>query len=397
MPRKVATKALVAPTLDEDAAERKRVLNVLAQRRYRKKKRERLQALESRANDPGKSPSLSMAISPEARDASATPMSTLEHQGQSLGQLSFSYSPAVFEEYHQTAKENTPFILPTSDQSGPSNQDLPSVAAEHDDSDAWRSLVLSETDSFGSFFDMPVLDLEPDPGSLSELDEQLELPAIPGSGHDISEELQAYDTTFFTFPDDHTLEVPSLTLLNAAMRVAAQLKVSDIIWDIAAISPFYQPSSSSSSDISLSPPALESGLSTSRPSPTNSSSQVDLTDLPLHLQPTQTQRSIAHHPLLDLLPWPNARDKLIQVFHLPVHMRPGNAQDPMGLVRFVYDMEDDSGEGVTITGQNPFEPGTWEIGQLVFERWWWAFDTGVVEGSNRSRKNRGKARLAIKG
>lgn len=34
MARKAATKALVAPTLDEDAAERKRVLNVLAQRRY---------------------------------------------------------------------------------------------------------------------------------------------------------------------------------------------------------------------------------------------------------------------------------------------------------------------------------------------------------------------------
>lgn len=362
-----------------------------------KKKRERLQVLESRANDPVKTPSLSMTVSPEARDASATPTSTLEHQGQSLSQLSFSYSPAVFEEYHQTAKENTPFFLPISEQSGPSNQDLPSAAAEHDDSEAWRSLVLSETDAFGSFFDIPALELEPDPGSLSELNEQLanDLPGITGGGHDISEELQAYDTTFFTFPDDHILEVPSLTLLNAAMRVAAQLKVSDIIWDIAAISPFYQPSSSGSSDTSLSPPALESGLSTSRPSPTNSSSQVDLTELPLHLQPTRTQRSIAHHPLLDLLPWPSARDKLIQVFHLPVHMRPGNAQDPMGLVRFVYDMEDDSGEGVTITGQNPFEPGTWEIGQLVFERWWWAFDTGVIEGSNRSRKNRGKARLAI--
>lgn len=76
-------------------------------------------------------------------------------------------------------------------------------------------------------------------------------------------------------------------------------------------------------------------------------------------------------------------------------MRPGNAQDPMGLVRLVYDMEDDSGEGITITGQNPFEAGTWEIGQLVFERWWWAFDTGVVEGSNRSRRSRGKERLAI--
>lgn len=36
MARKPATKAPVPPTLGEDAAERKRVLNILAQRRYRK-------------------------------------------------------------------------------------------------------------------------------------------------------------------------------------------------------------------------------------------------------------------------------------------------------------------------------------------------------------------------
>jgi hypothetical protein len=36
MARKAATKVPVPPTLSEDAAERKRVLNILAQRRYRK-------------------------------------------------------------------------------------------------------------------------------------------------------------------------------------------------------------------------------------------------------------------------------------------------------------------------------------------------------------------------
>jgi hypothetical protein len=36
MARKAATKVPVPPTLGEDAAERKRVLNILAQRRYRK-------------------------------------------------------------------------------------------------------------------------------------------------------------------------------------------------------------------------------------------------------------------------------------------------------------------------------------------------------------------------
>ncbi|KAJ5090730.1 hypothetical protein N7532_009414 [Penicillium argentinense] len=243
-------------------------------------------------------------------------------------------------------------------------------------------------------------DLETELHNLGDLNKQFGNGFTSFQGSDtfnISEELQADDTAFFTFPDDHTLEVPSLTLLNAAMRVAQQLNVSDIIWDMTAISPFYQGLHHSDSDSSLSPPSLDSGLSTSRPSPTNSSLQMDPNELPLHLQPTRTQRLIAHHPLLDLLPWPSTRDKMIQVFNLPVHMRPSNAQDPMGLVRFVYDMEDESGEGVLVTGQNPFEPGTWEIGQLLFEKWWWAFDTAVVESSNRSRKNRGKAKLVIRG
>lgn len=341
---------------------------------------------------------MSVTISPGARDASVTSTPTSESQGQALGQLSSSYVPETFQEYYGTTKGNASFSLSILEPSGPSNQDFPSATSEHDESEACGNLTFPGEDPFRSFLEVPDLEMGPDSGFLSELDEQLvgELPGMTGDDHGISEELQSYDTTFFTFPDDHTLEVPSLTLLNAAMRVASQLKVSDIIWDIAAISPFYQPSCSENSDISLSPPALESGLSTSRPSPTSSNSRIDLTELPMHLQPTKTQRSIAHHPLLDLLPWPSARDKLIQVFHLPVHMRPANAQDPMGLIRFVYDMEDDSGEGVTITGQNPFEPGTWEIGQLVFQRWWWAFDTGAIEGSNRSRKSRGKARLAIK-
>src|SRR2546430_11991253 len=39
---------LPVPGRDGDAAERKRVLNVLAQRRYRKRKREHLQELESK-------------------------------------------------------------------------------------------------------------------------------------------------------------------------------------------------------------------------------------------------------------------------------------------------------------------------------------------------------------
>lgn len=215
--------------------------------------------------------------------------------------------------------------------------------------------------------------------------------SIDGS-HDLSAELQADDTSFFTFPDDRILEVPSLTLLNAAVKVAQRLNLNNLIWDFTAVSPFYNPESSNSSISS--PSSLETGLSISATSPASS---VDLTELPPHLLPTRTQCMIPHHPIIDLLPWPSTRDKLIQVFHLPVNLRPSTAQDPMGLLRLVYDMEDGGGEGMRISGDDPFEPSVWEIGQVMFERWWWAFEISVVERCNRARGNRGERVLSLEG
>ncbi|KAH8424238.1 bZIP transcription factor [Aspergillus melleus] len=49
MAPKRKAKQLVVPDIAEDAAERKRVLNILAQRRYRQRRKDHLTALESRA------------------------------------------------------------------------------------------------------------------------------------------------------------------------------------------------------------------------------------------------------------------------------------------------------------------------------------------------------------
>lgn len=220
----------------------------------------------------------------------------------------------------------------------------------------------------------------------------------PKATHDISAALQTEDTLSFTFPDDRVLEVPSLDLLNAAMKVAQRLNVSNLIWDFSAISPFYQESSSSSPlSISSQPSsttpsqASESSLSSQR----SASSSTNPDTLPAHLRPTSIQRLIPHHPILDLLPWPSTRNKLIQVFNLPAEVRPDSAQDPMALLRLVQDLEDDGGEGVRISGRDPFEPQSWEIGQIMLERWWWAFEIGVVEASNRARMKRGEKRLTL--
>ncbi|KAF3016925.1 hypothetical protein E8E15_003329 [Penicillium rubens] len=171
-----------------------------------------------------------------------------------------------------------------------------------------------------------------------------QLPDIPNFPSNITAELQDDDTTSFSFPDDRILEVPSLTLLNAAMKIAQRLNIADLIWDMSAVSPFFENKSSQSS--MADPPSLTSSPTSGPSSRTSPSYPMPFDELPSHLQPTPTQRLIPHHPVLDLLPWPSTRDKLIQVFNLPVNMRPQTAQDPMGIVRLVYDMEDPSGEGM---------------------------------------------------
>jgi Domain of unknown function (DUF3425) len=101
---------------------------------------------------------------------------------------------------------------------------------------------------------------------------------------------------------------------------------------------------------------------------------VDVAALPENLRPTRTQRLVPHHPLLDILPWPGVRDKLILFFAQPVGVR------PPGLDRgqLVADLEDEA-EGVVVRaeGMEPWEMGSWEVGKAIEKRWWFVLDSKV--------------------
>lgn len=56
---------------------------------------------------------------------------------------------------------------------------------------------------------------------------------------------------------------------------------------------------------------------------------------------------------------------------------------------------EDPAEGMRVGGDDPFEAGEWEVGQAVFEKWWWAFDGKVVERSNMLRRQRGEKGLVL--
>lgn len=175
-------------------------------------------------------------------------------------------------------------------------------------------------------------------------------------------ELQALESSQFTFPDDANLLVPELKVIKAGLEMATLLNCGDALWDPRATRLF----TSTTLSIAL-PPSLE---------------------------PTEVQGKIPHHPLLDILPWPSVRNKFIYIFSQPVELRPKAAQDPMALINLQYDLED-TAEGVRILSEDCYNGKNWEIGQVVFQNWWWALDRGVVEHSNKLRARRGAPPLRL--
>jgi len=154
------------------------------------------------------------------------------------------------------------------------------------------------------------------------------------------------------------------TTLRAFLRIAARMNCADELWDLTALSPFF------------------TGKSTGT--------------LPKAWQPTPNQILLAHHPLLDFLPWPSAREKILAMFSLDDSAKPDHAKGQLGFVSFAYDVED-AHEGLRVWGSDPCVPEAWEIGQLLFERWWFIFDQEIIEQSNRWRRARGSPPLKISG
>ena len=159
---------------------------------------------------------------------------------------------------------------------------------------------------------------------------------------------------------DDVLDVPILKTLKAGGMIAQMMGCETLLWD----------------------PASRWTITTPH-----------LAGLPQSMQPTQAQMTIPHHPLFDILPWPQLRTKLICVFSLPEQQRPSNARDEMALVRCAYDIED-STDGFRVNGEG-MEMDDWEVGEVFFKNWWWALDKSIVETSNAWRQKRGQSRLSI--
>ncbi|KAL4929988.1 uncharacterized protein BDV17DRAFT_290337 [Aspergillus undulatus] len=378
---------LAVPDITEDAAERKRILNVLAQRRYRKRKKDLLQSLQKQIGRQGKTAEGAEGSSnsePLHFPRVGIPLSAIDPDF-----ISRSTEPLLDQDIDATEPFQDSFNAPLPDIARPPSPEFQFLS------------FLSTPDFFipqipdnNPFVNPSSLALQPSSdANRNDEDQLLNLPnptfANDTTAADLSDHLQTSESALFTFPDDSILEVPRMKLFNAAMVVALRLGIADTLWELSAVSPFYKSNPAGKAT------CLALNSSSSSSSASASSLFPEWASLPVHLRPTPSQLLLPHHPMLDILPWPSTRDKLIQIFNFPPHLRPQAARDPIGMLRLAYDMEDEGGEGMRIAGEDVFEPDGWEIGQLVFERWWWAFEGDVVERCDRARRRRGEVGLVL--
>src|SRR5271170_2115347 len=180
----------------------------------------------------------------------------------------------------------------------------------------------------------------------------------------------------FSFNDEAYVTTPGLSVVRAHVTILQHMhrncgKID--IWNPFTVSPFYQPDAPSAS-----PPPLAFVL-------------------PDNYHPTALQKAVKHHPVLDLLPWPSVRSKILHILTLPQEVRPQRAKGDMPSVtmQLIFDMKD-AGGGLRVWGSNPFDENNWEVGPVFFQQWWWALNSEIVKRSNQIRMQRGEDTLRLR-
>ncbi|KAK1827504.1 hypothetical protein QBC39DRAFT_266948 [Podospora conica] len=293
------------PNIDEDAAERKRLLNVLAQRRYRQRKR---QSRPATANDGGCEGSAGGTVDVE------------------LSQVS----------EQQETSDISPLDVPSSEAVDP----LLSLDLGGALDPRWLAQTSMDASTSLTVASVPTSD-----------------PLSPGFLHGSNGDSAT------SFPDSYLLPMSDMTLVRAMLRVAGRINAHSV-WELTANSPFH---------LGTSPPADQ---------------------LPTTWQPTASQLLMPHHPIIDLLPWPTARDRILGILSLPDEARPPAARGDLAVVNFAYDIEDGA-EGLRVWGADPYDETCWEVGQLAFAKWWFIFERSVIERSNYWRALRGAPPLRM--
>ncbi|KAH9203764.1 hypothetical protein DL95DRAFT_500625 [Leptodontidium sp. 2 PMI_412] len=231
----------VPPLEDPD---RKRVLNVLAQRRYRQRQRQRLEELERKANQLSR---LSPRSSPQSEGSMIITSNDEQHSEPEVpGQVSYSFSIGSNESFAgllDTAMQGNGSLWSNPTEPEPCNH----ASDEHD-----PSLEMAGGEVMTSW--------------VTDGSNALRLYS------DMSGELQDLETNQHQFPADALLDVSELKVVRAIFEIAILLRCQDTIWDVGALRTFSETTSPGGAP------------------------------LPPSFLPTEEQKEFPHHPALDILP-----------------------------------------------------------------------------------------------
>jgi hypothetical protein len=366
--------------------DRKRVLNVLAQRRYRK----------SHVNSASYGSMLTSRVGQRRREKIAA----LEAQAKSLdgllGQRSTSSDGSSPRASLTSALSRSPDGIHEPPVRQDDDEELIDVPCENDlmgfavQEDSFDMALMQD---FSGTCQQQHCSLIPtDNGALDLTD----LPTPLLSTPDLTDMQQTPTSSTFSFPmtaDGGVLAVPVMSMVKAFMGIAAALNVSDNLWDPSYmhVMPF--------------------------------STSID-PSLPANLRPVAAQLIIPHHPALDLLPWPTMREKLICTLAMPSKLRPPVAREEddegrwpsasgfgtsssvgqsKAITQLVQDLDDfPEGGGMIVHGNsvawglgNEYVEEVWEVRESFYRKWWFCIDEKIIAQSNRRRKERGLGRLRL--
>lgn len=355
------------PDIDQDAAERKRLLNVLAQRRYRKcdskgrpllyshfpgQRKRQSRPVTARANDSGRegaaNTTIDVELAPDSMPQKSGDVSPLDVPSSEAVEPLLSLDlVGTFDPQWLTGSSGNPSAtLPVMDD--PTRNPLSPGFLESLESSLRQGIFSGDLN----------MSINTDTDGSADSDSwftAFSQPLSPSSGSN--------ESSATSFPDSYLLPMSDLTLMRAMLRIAGRINANSV-WELTANSPFH---------LGTSPPADQ---------------------LPATWQPTSTQLMMPHHPLIDLLPWPTARDRIICILSLPDEARPPAARGDLALVNFAYDIEDGAG-GIRVWGGDPYDETCWEVGQLAFSKWWFIFERSVIDRSNYWRALRGAPPLRM--
>ena len=115
--------------------------------------------------------------------------------------------------------------------------------------------------------------------------------------------------------------------------------------------------------------------------------------LPKSLCPTPCQSSAFHHPWIDVLPWPELRDKILFLAANELI-----DEDELWYDMVEFDASRTCHDASIIVWGEPWDPRGWEVSTGFLRKWGWILKgcPDILEATNYWRQKRGETKLIFK-